>query len=399
MRISSLFAYSMGVALAAAVIAGCSNGATDAFGPPQSRSAGLPAGVTSTSALLARTALAKITLSQHGKPATGPVMPVSTVTPGTPTPSPPPLLKGCPWCIHFSWPHGFPPCIECPIRGPSTLAVSDLTDNQAWLYSKTLTTLTGFSQPYGQCVDKEGDTWITNFGSNSVVEYARGGTEEINSLSTSGNSIGCSVSPNGDLAVANFSSASGYGNVQVFKNAAGAPTTYSNENDYDFWPPGYDDKGNLFVEAETANGVGVAELPAGGSSLQPVSLNQAIYYPGGVVWDGKYITLTDQDAGGNPSSPATTIYQMSETGSDGLSVVGSTSLQDSCNGSQVDVVQPFIAGKKNTPSNRKQAGLVIGGNLSCENELDVWAYPDGGQPLGIAKEAPVSPTGQSISIK
>ena len=59
----------------------------------------------------------------------------------------------------------------------------------------------------------------------------------------------------------------------------------------------------------------MAELPAGASALEPVSVKQTIYFPGGVMWDGKYITLTDQDAGGNPSSPATTIYQMSEQGS------------------------------------------------------------------------------------
>jgi hypothetical protein len=117
------------------------------------------------------------------------------------------------------------------------------------------------------------------------------------------------------------------------------------------------------------------------------------------MWDGKYITLTDQDAGGNPSSPATTIYQMSEQGSGNLAVVGTTPLQDNCNGSQVDVMQPFIAGRKNTPVNTTQGEVVIGSNLSCANRVDAWKYPAGGQPIAAANPAPTSPYGQAVSVR
>jgi len=401
MRISSLFTYGTGVALAAAVIAGCSNGGSAAFGPPQS---GLPnhqTSVKSTSTLLAMTLLAKTGISQHGERATASM--TQTVHRATGSGSIPcdPSSPDWPFCQYLvkaiNWP-GFVSWLCCLTRAPIVTA-SDLVDNQVLEYASSLNTLTGFNDPYGQCVDKKGDTWIANFGGESVDLYAYGGTEPISSLSTDGYSIGCSVSPTGDLAVANFSGVSGNGNIQVFKNASGPPTEYSNENDEYLWPPGYDDKGNLFVEAETSSGVGVAELPAGGSSLAPVSLNQVIYAPGSVMWDGKYVTLTDQDAGGNPSSPATTIYQMKETGSRSLTVVGSTSLQDNCNGSQVDVVQPFIAGKKNTPINKKQAEVVIGGNLSCENQLDVWAYPAGGEPAATVNPAPAYVYGQAVSFK
>lgn len=33
-------------------------------------------------------------------------------------------------------------------------------------------TLTGFSEPYGMCINTEGDVFITNFGSGYVDEYA-----------------------------------------------------------------------------------------------------------------------------------------------------------------------------------------------------------------------------------
>lgn len=382
MKISSLFAPALGVALAASIIAGCtSNGSSPAFVPPSSAAAsGRGADGTSAGRLLAMTTLAKIVPSQH--PERGKVR----IEPNR-------FCQPWPSCEYFDFADL---CGACP---NAVMYLSDEAENVVDEYTATLVTLTGFNAPYGECVDARGNTWITNFSGESAAEYARGGTKPIATLNTNGYSIGCSVSPNGDLAVANFAGANGIGDIQVFKHASGAPTEYSNQEDYYFWPPGYDNKGNLFVEAQSYNGgVGVAELPAGGSSLEPVSVNQTIYYPGSVMWDGKYITLTDQDAGGNPSSPATTIYQMSEKPAGDLTVVGSTSLKDNCNGTQVDVVQPFIAGRKNTPVNKKQGELVIGGNLSCESRVDAWKYPAGGEPIAVASPVPTYALGQALSV-
>jgi hypothetical protein len=382
MKISSLFAPALGVALAASIIAGCtSNGSSPASAPPSSAAANGRGAVSMSAArLLAMSTLAKIAPSQHAEHGKVRIVPNH-------------LCEPWPTCIYFDEPDL---CGACP---NAVMYLSDEAENVVDEYTAALVTLKGFSEPYGECVDARGNIWITNFSGESAVEYARGGTQPIATLNTNGYSIGCAVSPNGDLAVANFSGANGIGDIQVFTQASGTPTEYSNQEDYYFWPPGYDNKGNLFVEAQTYNGgVGVAELSAGGSSLEPVSVNQTIYYPGSVMWDGKYITLTDQDAGGNPSSPATTIYQMSAKGSGNLTVVGSTPLEDNCNGSQVDVVQPFIAGRKNTPVNKKQGEVVIAGNLSCENRVDAWKYPAGGKPIAVASPVPSYAYGQAVSV-
>ncbi|MGA8099391.1 MAG: hypothetical protein WB810_12125 [Candidatus Cybelea sp.] len=382
MKISSLFASALGVALAASIIAGCtSNGSSPAFAPSSSAAAsGHGAVSTSAARLLAMTTLAKIAPSQHAEHGEARIKPDGPCTPW-------------PLCEYFAY---FDVCGFCP---DPVMNLSDEVENVVDEYKATLITLTGFNEPYGECVDARGDTWITNFSGESVVEYARGGKQPIATLNTNGYSIGCAVSPNGDLAVANFSGANGVGDVEVFKHAAGTPTEYLNQEDYYLWPPGYDNNGNLFVEAQTyTGGVGVAELLAGGSSLEPVSINQTIHYPGSVMWDGKYVTLTDQDAGGNPSSPATTIYQMREKRSGSLAVVGSTPLEDNCNGGQVDVVQPFIAGRKNTPVNTRQGEVVIAGNLSCENRVDAWKYPAGGQPIAVASPVPSFAYGQAVSV-
>lgn len=374
------FLSAVGVVLAASIIAGCSsNGTSAAFAPPAPAvAAGHGTASTSAASLLAMTTVAKITtLRQAQHMQTSVASPLGCVE-----------GKDWLWCQYWQF-DGCPPYCTNPV-----MYISD--DYDIYEYGKTLQTIGDNNQPYGECVDAKGDTWITNFSGGTVVEYTHGGTQPIATLGTDGYSIGCSVSPNGDLAVANFSTASGIGNVQVFKHASGTPTNYSSQSAPYLWPPGYDAQGNLFVEAETASGgVGVFGLPAGGSSLDPTPVPWTINVPGSVMWDGKYITFTDQEAGG-PSANATTIYQARETKS-GLVPAGTTTLQDTCSGSQVDVVQPFIVGKKNTPVNKRQGALVIGGNLYCQNRLDAWKYPAGGQPVGIAGPAPQYAYGQAVS--
>ncbi|MFY9737602.1 MAG: hypothetical protein WAK11_00990, partial [Candidatus Cybelea sp.] len=96
-------------------------------------------------------------------------------------------------------------------KSEDLLYISDISTDTVLVYSyKTraqLGQLTGFGEPYGQCVDASGDIWITDVADRVVDEYAHGGSTPLKQLSASlGEPVGCSVSPNGDLAVSSDSS-------------------------------------------------------------------------------------------------------------------------------------------------------------------------------------------------
>ncbi|HEY2474011.1 MAG TPA: WD40 repeat domain-containing protein [Candidatus Cybelea sp.] len=225
---------------------------------------------------------------------------------------------------------------------------------------KHVGSLTGFNNPYGQCVDKRGDVFLTtSIGSEgAVLEYAHGGSSPMKTFDTDGNPIGCSISPvNGDLAVDNGIDGFGGGSdVQIWKNASGTPTRYTNEQDCNqVWPPGYDNKGNLYIE--TGNYHSVCEFPAGGSSLVAAEFNHDIGFPGSVMWDGKYLAFTDQSYPGprKVRTYTSAIYRVKEMRGV-LNVVGTTLLRYKPWGTSI--IQPFIVGDKNTPANDVEGKVV-----------------------------------------
>jgi hypothetical protein len=257
--------------------------------------------------------------------------------------------------------------------------------------------LEGFNEPTGFCVDAAGDVWIAQADGQSVTEYAHGGSSPIKTLHTSGRAFGCSVSPNGDLAVANFDVGSAPGSIQVFKNASGSPKQYTCPGYGYYEPPGYDGKGNLYVEVLASLrelAFGACRLPSGGSALQPVKVNVTINSGGSVMSDGKYITLTEVNY---KNTYTTAIYQTKESRSGDLTVVGTTVLVDGL-GRPAGGWQPFILGKRNTPDNTQQSHQVVG--LS-DSVVSYWSYPRGGRP---AKSFPsaffttLSPFGEAVSI-
>ena len=252
--------------------------------------------------------------------------------------------------------------------------------------------ITGLGQPTGQCVDAKGDVWISQADPHLVVEYPRASLRQIREVQTFARPFGCSVSPNGDLAVAEFDRGSAPGDVEVFKNGSGRGTMYAC-NGFSYYPnsPGYDDKGNLFVEGLESlqqNVTGVCLLPAGGNVLAPVNFGVALHDGGGAMWDGKYMTLADVELNGGKAT--TTIYQVTINASRGLTVAGSTVLANS------SLHQPFILGGKNTPVNVHQGHAVVGPDNYHVGE---WTYP-----AGVKKGVPFEfypreiPFGESISI-
>ncbi len=218
-------------------------------------------------------------------------------------------------------------------------------------------TLTGLPDPQGECVDKKGDVFFTTFSSEEILEYAHGGTSPINTLSNPGEYMeGCSVDKTtGDLAAVDFepTSGGGGGGVAIYANASGSPTVLTDTNLYLGYQIGYDSKGNIFVDGlDSSRNFEFAELPKGSSSFTEISLGVSITTPGGVQWDGKYVTVGDAKNGN--------IYQ---TNGAGGKVEGTTSLSDSDG-----IFQYFIAGKR-----------VVGPNVYSAN-AGIWKYPKGGNP-------------------
>jgi hypothetical protein len=267
---------------------------------------------------------------------------------------------------------------------------------------KQLGMLTGFQAPAGQCVDKKGDVWIADSDARSLVEYPRGVTTPIRTVSTGGHPIGCSVAPNGDLAAAeNPGSEDEPSSVVVWSaNAsAGAYTapraTFAVPNCVTLSTPGYDNHNNLYLECMIADLTNVYELRNGAHSLQKISFNRSIAIPGGVMWDGKYITLADRNYHFRRS---TAIYRATESAAGALALAGTTELTDACSAGSTDVLSPYIVGNANTPANDRQGATVIGDNRACGGAFDYWTYPNESNQVKSLPSAPAYATGASVSI-
>ncbi len=118
------------------------------------------------------------------------------------------------------------------------------------------------------CTDKKGDVYVPEY--KAVLEFAHGASQPTREIK--GGAAGCAVDPgSGNLALVTSSK------IAIYEHASGNPTYYSYHK-LAFGAPGYDDNGNLFVEAspETRSAVVLLELPSGGSKLKLVFLQQKI---------------------------------------------------------------------------------------------------------------------------
>jgi hypothetical protein len=225
---------------------------------------------------------------------------------------------------------------------------------------KQLGMLSGFDSPQGLCSDGS-RVWVTNAGNSKIVEYDTGSSTPAETLRDPREyPIGCSYDPTtGNLAVANdISNLYGPGNVAIYEGAHGLPKSYTCSGIAEYSYLGYDDQGNLYVDGEinlSAGGFGFCGLPKGAGSMENITLNQTIEYPGQVQWDGKYVTVSDQDAN--------IIYRFTIAGTSGTEA-GSTALTGAG-----DCVQNWI---------EKNKVYCPNGSLA---EADIYAYPAGGAPI------------------
>ena len=84
--------------------------------------------------------------------------------------------------------------------------------------------------------------------------------------------------------------------------------------------------------------------------------------PNGSMWDGKYLEVGDQEAGSGTGQTGLIRTKLSGTT---ITAVSETVLQDSCYRGLVDVLNPFVLGKKNTPVSDRQGTVVVGSNEFC----------------------------------
>jgi NHL repeat len=248
---------------------------------------------------------------------------------------------------------------------------ADDVDMYSYPAGKAAGNLGGFKHPAGVCADKAGDVWIVDSGSSKIVEYAHAGKKPKATLTDAGalNLLGCSVdSTTGNLAVTDAGGPTGGGGVWMYTDAKGTPKEYQLHAIQFVYFCSYDDGGNLFVDGlGSGYGFAFAELASGGRALKSITLSQGVGFPGGVQWDGEYITIGDQVYENRHKAA---IYQVSISGSTGT-IQGTTVLPGSC-----DVLQFAIStlgsGKKD-----QQGSSVIAPDV-CQNNVKFYKYPTRG---------------------
>jgi hypothetical protein len=250
----------------------------------------------------------------------------------------------------------------------SLLYVTDSGTNTVVIYSypklKIVGTLTGFTNPQGDCVDKANDVWIVNTQASQLIEYAHGGTTPLATLTDPNQyPVGCSFDPTtGNLAVSNFYSTSGPpGSISIFKNASGSPTVYMPPNFAVVYYLGYDPKGRLYLDG-IDSGSAFLFAAFNGTMFKNITLDHPIGGPGAVQAVGKDVVVGDQTNGANVA------YRFAISGSTGK-LVHTTPLTGAH-----DIVQFYILNK-----------ALVGGDFNPSGSTaDRFNYPAGGTPTKTA---------------
>lgn len=244
--------------------------------------------------------------------------------------------------------------INPALKSQSLLYVTDNRLGNVLVYTYPNLTyageLTGFSALAGECIDRAGNVFIAA-NESDIFEYAHGGASPIQVLSAPAETAGCAINrKTGDLAISDVNS--GDHEIWIYHNATGTPTAYSDPNFAftDFL--GYDNQGNLFVDGyDASNLFHYAELPAGSSTFNDITLSQTPSGAGNVQWDGHYMAVGDLSG---------TIYQ-----TEGATVVNTLTLSAAC------VYQFYILPGKHR---------IVAPN-PCNDNADIYAYPAGGSPI------------------
>jgi hypothetical protein len=246
---------------------------------------------------------------------------------------------------------------------------------------KLVGTLTGFEDARGACVDKAGNVYITDGNTGTISEFAHGATKplrKVRDLQYRPN--GCSIDPvTGNLAVSNYETDNNYpGNLSIYRRAKGFARAFIAQDFYYYLFTSYDGTGNAYVDGLFSiygENFEFATLHKKSGTLNNVTLPANINYPGGIVWDGKYLAVGDQ--------ATQTIYEFAIA--NGKFTLHNTTV---LNGA-VTVEQFAIDGATLVAPNQ---GLTGNSNVLFYN------YPAGGSPTKTITNGIVAPRAVAISL-
>jgi hypothetical protein len=243
------------------------------------------------------------------------------------------------------------------IDAAQLLYVSDAGTNEVKWFGwpkpqNALGTLTSFSEPQGLCNDGK-NVYITDTGASDIIVYAAGTSQPARTLQETGYyPDGCSYDTSGkELAVAS----AGSPDVALYPGGQGSPKYLSSSLLTTISLVQYDNSGNLYLFATSANGQPVlAELPANSKKIKikcshfhPWTSN----FPGTFAWDGQYLLTNDQASGD--------VYRVK-----GCDTVGTFQLTGSS-----DIVDFYVQGNR-----------LVGADAG-NADVEIYAYPKGGSPI------------------
>jgi hypothetical protein len=261
--------------------------------------------------------------------------------------------------------------------------VSDYANDAIDIFNingKQIGQLTGLSGPQGIVADGKSNLYVANTNTSQTYIYAPPYKKAPKVLNDPGQyPVDAAVLNNGKfVAVTNILSTSGGpGSVTSYTNGKPGPTISSSDFTRVYFCA-FDGNGNLYVIGENSSGTvelgEIAHLTKGGKTLQTLTYNGTIGFPGGVqVTTGGKIAVLDQLAG--------TIYTFNPPKNGSLGSPIATTILDSVSDAVTFV---FTTNSKDL--------WTLGAAASAE--VYEFAYPAGGNPV---KSVPVN-VGEPIGV-
>jgi len=189
----------------------------------------------------------------------------------------------------------------------TTVFTSDYEDDAVWWFNtkgKELGSITsGLANPQGLATDGKASLYVANTGANDVLIYKKPYTKTPTTLSASGwYPVGVAQFNNGEwVAATNIFATSGEaGSVLLYKNGK-LVATVQNSSFYYYYFCAFDKDGNLFIDGRNSSGdIVVGEIPGaakGKQTLDVLTTNNSIEFPGGIAVNAKNQILIDDQEG------------------------------------------------------------------------------------------------------